>query len=255
MASSKDRRRRERRRRAHQTATRTPTQDPIPGAITELRVLQETGRRVLAAGTDVSGDFRRAGIHVEFDTSDINSTASGLAVGSSETLHVQLPDRFPDIPPEVYVPGQDRFLGYPHVILGRMLCVYLDPKREWHPTFGMAELVERVWEWFDNAANDRFDPRASLFHAVGGANPATMLAPTVVLRSDTSGNLALHSSALLRSRSDTRLDLLGWGLDERQHSDKADLRIPRPAIMSTRADHQRRTPRGPDRSIRRLPGC
>lgn len=183
----------------------------------------------MAAGTNVSREFRHDGIRVELDTSDITSTATGLPVGSTEVLHVHLPERFPDIPPEVYVPDEERFLGFPHVILGRKLCVYLDPKREWHPTFGMAELVERTWEWFDNAANDRFDPRASLFHAVGGANPATTLSPTVVLRSSAPANLPLHSRVLLRPRSSTRVDLVGWRLDERRRSDEriSVFRLPR----------------------------
>jgi len=233
VGSSKDRRRRQRRRRDHQSATGVPSRDPLPEAIAQLRTLQQAGFRVLDAGTDAPADFRRPGLRVEVDTSDIHTTGVGLAVGSSETLHVQLPAQFPDVPPQVYVPAEDRFLGYPHVILGRMLCVYLDPKREWHPTYGMAQLVERVWEWFDNAANDRFDPRASLFHAVGGANPATMPGPTVVLRSVTPADLALRSRAVLRSRTLTRSDLVSWGSADRQRSDEQIpvFRVPQPCPL------------------------
>lgn len=168
------------------------------------------GRRVLEAGRAVVPDTTEEAIRVVLDTSDIIGVDRGLAVGTSEEVFFTIGDRYPDIPPNVYVRSDPRFVGFPHVILGRILCVYLDARREWHPTFGMAHLVDRVWEWFDNAANDRFDPRASLFHAVGGANPATVAFPTVVIRSKPPPNLPLLSLVALVERTGTRLDLVGW---------------------------------------------
>ena len=127
----------------------------------------------------------------------------------------------PDSPPDAYVDVDDRYLGYPHVILGHQLCIYLDAKREWHPTFGMAEAIARTWEWFDNAANDRFDPRASLFHAVGGANPLTAYSPTVVVRSAPPAELPPASQFALSVRTPNRVDLVGW-----RRARRSELEIP-----------------------------
>ena len=209
MPTKKQRANKARRRRQHQSVTRSALRDPVPDAITNLKALRREGR-VVEVGQSTVPHTRCPAIRVVLNTSDIEGVARGLTVGATTEIFLVLGDRYPDSPPDIYVDVDDRYLGYPHVILGRQLCIYLDPKREWHPTFGMAEAIARTWEWFDNAANDRFDPRASLFHAVGGANPLTAYSPTVVVRSAPPLELPLASQSALSVRTPNRVDLVGW---------------------------------------------
>ena len=165
-------------------------------------------------------------IRVVLNTSDIEGVARGLTVGATEEIFLVLGDRYPDAPPGVYVNIEERFIGYPHVIYGCNLCIYLDPKREWHPTFGMENTIVRTWEWFDNAANDRFDPRLSLFHAVGGANPVTTFSPTVVVRSAPPPGLPFASQSALCVKTSNRVDFVGW-----RRTQFADSEIPLPTFV------------------------
>lgn len=146
---------------------------------------------------------------VTIDTSGITRVPTGLAVGPAEVILLHIPNDYPDVPPETYVEPDGRLLGYPHVIKGVKLCTYLDPRREWNPTYGLGQALERTLEWFDNAANDRFDPRTSLFHAIGGAPATSIPIPMVVMRS-APPVLKSISVATLTQRSPTRLDIARW---------------------------------------------
>lgn len=67
--------------------------------------------------------------------------------------------------------GQDRFSGHPHVLVGRILCIYLDIDREWHPALGVDRIVARLIDWLGDAAADRFESRTALFHPIGTGLP------------------------------------------------------------------------------------
>lgn len=168
-------------------------------------------------------------IRVVLNTSDVEGIARGLNVDATTEVYLVLGDRYPDTPPDVLVDIDERYVGYPHVILGCQLCVYLDPKREWHPTFGMREAIARTWEWFDNAANDRFDPRASLFHAVGGENPQTTPSPTVVVRAAPPKEVPPVFQSALSVRTSHRVDLVGWRRAKRSRDE-----IPLPTFVVPR---------------------
>lgn len=192
----------------------------------ELKALQQHGRVIEAKPTTVS-HLKGTVIRVLLNTSDIEGVARGLPVGATEEIFLVLGDAYPDSPPAVFVNIEDRFIGYPHVIFGRNLCIYLDPKREWHPIFGMEQVVDRTWEWFDNAANDRFDPRVSLFHAVGGAPPLSSKSrPTVVVRSAPPHGVSLSFQSALSIRTEDRVDLVGWC-----RTQIADSEIPLPTFV------------------------
>lgn len=107
-------------------------------------------------------------------------------------------------PPLVEV-DHDRFLGYPHVLQGRRLCIYLDPAREWNPRRGFASAIDRLHEWLADAAAARFDAAAALFHAVGGILHHTPGTPTIVIRE--SGKAVTAQPAFLTVRSAHRQDL------------------------------------------------
>lgn len=189
--------------------------DPIPGAVAELRELQAISGRILEARQSNLSWLKGTVIRVRLDTSGIEASTRGFAVGDVEVVFVLLSDRYPNEPPKVLVDVDPRFIGVPHVICARELCVYLDARREWHPTFGMAELIDRTWLWFHEAASASFDARTSLFHAVGGCNPATTYGLTSVIRASPPTEIAPVSEVALVERSASRLDLVGWRRAER----------------------------------------
>lgn len=63
-----------------------------------------------------------------------------------------------------------------------MLCVYLDPGREWHPGHGITGFLNRLYDWFFDAAAARFDARTALYHAVGGVLHEDDGTPLIVVR-------------------------------------------------------------------------
>ncbi|MDU0294618.1 ThiF family adenylyltransferase, partial [Saccharothrix longispora] len=107
-------------------------------------------------------------------------------------------------PPVVEV-QHDRFVGFPHVLHGRQLCIYLDVAREWNPRLGASSVVDRLYDWLKDATANRFDPDTSLFHAVGGVPYGSRRLPAVVVRDDCPTVRA--QSGYLVKRTDHRLDL------------------------------------------------
>jgi len=225
VATKKQRANKARRRHQHQRATGSPERDTITDAIVELKTLRQGGR-VVEAGRATVPLTTLPGIRVVLDTGDIVGVSRGLPVEATTEIFLNLHHSYPDSPPTVCVDINEKYVGYPHVIRGHILCVYLDPKREWHPTFGMAQVIDRIWEWLDNAANDRFDPRASLFHAVGGDNPVTDASTTVVVRSGPPLGLDLTSQSAMLVRTSNRIDIVGW-----RRARRRDFEIPLPTFV------------------------
>lgn len=128
---------------------------------------------------------------------------NGLPVGETEEVDIRIgPSQM--APPRVHV-THSRFMGYPHVLQGFVLCLYLDPSREWDPDHGGVGFLNRLWNWLDDAAAGRFDPSEALYHAVGGVLHAKNDSPTLVIREDLPRRCALV--AHLVPRTAHRLDL------------------------------------------------
>lgn len=119
-------------------------------------------------------------LRLSLRTADIPRVAGGLHLGSQEEVIVTV-GRAELTPPIVEV-DHLRFLHYPHVLAGRRLCVYLDPSREWDPASGFRGFLDRLFQWFHDAAAGRFDAQTALYHAVGGFIHADKRAPTIVVR-------------------------------------------------------------------------
>src|SRR5690625_2507092 len=112
---------------------------------------------------DTDGD---ATLRLRLHTADIPHRAGGLELGDDEEFIVRIrPSLF--LPPSAEV-DHARFLGFPHVLQGQRLCIYLDPSREWRPSAGMAGFLSRLWDWLTDAADGAFDPSTAMYHAVGG---------------------------------------------------------------------------------------
>lgn len=168
----------------------------------DVRVIQH-------ARLDTKGD---ATLRLRLHTADITRGPEGLKLGEDEEFIVRI-RRSSFLPPTVEV-DHTRFLGYPHVLQGQRLCIYLDPSREWHPAHGIAGFLNRLWEWLTDAAAGAFDPSTAMYHAVGGVLHHAEGTPTIVVREP--GPSKRHQIARLVERSPHRYDLT-YSTDRASH--------------------------------------
>lgn len=148
-------------------------------ARSRLRELGRTNHEVT-----VHEPFERNGdylsVDITLDLTTVTRAPHGLPIGDHERFSLHIPtDQF--TAPSVTV-DHIRFLGYPHVLAGQHLCLYLDPSREWDPVQGMTGHMNQLWRWLDDAANDRFDANTALYHAVGGYTHRDRDTPVIVVR-------------------------------------------------------------------------
>ena len=158
-----------------------PFTDWQRGAIRELRAIA----RALPGDLSVLGQPRmhddgRVHVRIRLTTAGLLRSSGGLPVLDHEDVVLVIgPSRL--APPLVEI-EHNRFLGHSHVLQGHRLCIYLDPSREWDPSRGFSSALDRLCDWFGDAAAGRHDATAALYHAVGGVLHVTEGAPTVVVR-------------------------------------------------------------------------
>lgn len=163
------------------------------GSSNEVRVLE-------SAKLDADGD---AVLRISLRTGAFPQGPGGLPLKDEEEFIVRIkPSLF--FPPSAEV-DHARFLGYPHVLQGRRLCIYLDPSREWRPALGMAGFLNRLWDWLTEAARGAFNASTAMYHAVGGVLHQADGTPTIVVREPGPNNRV--QTAQLVARSSQRLDL------------------------------------------------
>ena len=170
----------------------------------ELRSLaREHPRDVRIAQQPQVGTDGEATLRLRLHTADIPHSPGGLELGDVEEFIVKIrPSLF--APPSAEV-DHTRFLGFPHVLQGQRLCIYLDPSREWRPSAGMAGFLSRLWDWLTDAAGGAFDPSTAMYHAVGGVLHHADDTPTIVVREP--GPPKRRQIARLVARSPHRYDL------------------------------------------------
>ncbi|MBB5806986.1 hypothetical protein F4560_006754 [Saccharothrix ecbatanensis] len=119
-------------------------------------------------------------VPVRLKTGHLPHEAGGLLLNAEEDFILWI-GRFPS-PPFVEV-EHNRFVGFPHVMNGRILCIYLDVAREWNPNLGIGQAVDRLHDWLRDASANKFNPESSLYHAVGGSlNYGSSSLPMIVVR-------------------------------------------------------------------------
>jgi hypothetical protein len=192
--------------------------------LTQLKTLTDDPDKPLLDAEDITG--HRIGklcllsvgstglaVVIRLDTSILPPRApGGLRVQRDhEDFLLLITDDFPSMPPLVYV-KHDRFLGTPHVLLGHWLCLYLNPQQEWHPSDTAVHVLNRLWEWFEEAVTGAFDDKTALFHPVGGVPYVSPGTPTVVVRGPVPAG-PLFSRMRLSQRTERRIDLLEDGSD------------------------------------------
>jgi hypothetical protein len=152
------------------------------------------------AKLDTDGE---AVLRITVCTADIPHHSGGLKLLDTEEFILRLRPS-PYSLPAIEV-DHIRFLGYPHVLAGQRLCIYLDPSREWQPTLGVAGLLTRLWDWLVDAAAGNFNASTAMYHAVGGVLHQADDTPTVVVREP--GPAKRHQTARLLARATHRYDL------------------------------------------------
>jgi hypothetical protein len=146
--------------------TRQLSSNPeFPLRLNEQHSIDSLGRMVMA---------------ITLDTSSLAAEDDGLHFGVEERFRVYV-KAGPTSPPAVTV-EHDRFVGFPHVMFGHELCIYLDPSREWNPLEGATGFFNRVWDWLADAAEAKFSAKDALFHAVGGVPTGSEPDETIVVR-------------------------------------------------------------------------
>jgi hypothetical protein len=143
------------------------------------------------------------GFGLRLHTAGLPTAEGGLPLEDDEDFFVVVPDDSLQAPMVEVV--HDRFVGYPHVLQGRRLCLYLDPSREWDPAGGITALLNRLWQWLADASAGRFDAATAMYHAVGGVLHQTSGTSTIVARE--SGSDQSLQLAWLKPRSPHRVDL------------------------------------------------
>jgi len=151
-------------------------------------------------------------LDMEISTSAFSLGTGGLEVQPLERVTVLVAQNYPAAPPQASVKHL-RWAGFPHVLQGTRLCIYLDPGTEWDPTRGMSGFLRRLLEWFEDAIGGRFDPTTALYHPVGGVLHRTSGTPTVVVDAPMPVEVLeggiVHRIGL-RKRSDHRIDIAAW---------------------------------------------
>jgi E2/UBC family protein A len=164
-----------RRRNAQATAVQV-------AALAELRTLAETGTTPLVGVTKMGVSERDLVVSIRLRTEEISRQQRGLPLRADfEDFLIHVPPGFPLIPIAIRV-DHGRFAGYPHVLQGDRLCIFLDTDQEWHPRLGVVGFLDRLWLWLNDASQGRFDPRTALYHPVGGVLHASPGAPIIVVR-------------------------------------------------------------------------
>jgi hypothetical protein len=175
-------------------------------ALDDLRRLSSSATARVVGDAVLDGDLV---VQVSLNTTAFEYVEGGLHVETREQLFIVVTPGFPWVPPQVHV-AHYRWAGFPHVLQGSRLCLYLDPATEWNPVSGVAGFLGRLWDWFADAIANRFDPTTALYQPVGGVFHRTDGAPTVVV-TDAIGDLGTGfgtTGMILRPRTEQRLDLL-----------------------------------------------
>lgn len=185
-------------------------------ALQDLRLLSSASSVEVVSDAVLDADLV---VQVALNTTAFDRVEGGLQAEARELLFIVITPGFPWVPPHVRV-AHDRWAGFPHVLQGTRLCLYLDPSAEWNPLGGVAGFLGRLWDWFADAIANRFDSATALYQPVGGVFHRTPGAPTIVA-SDTIGDLSDGfglGRVTLCPRSEHRIDLTADEVDEPANS-------------------------------------
>lgn len=195
-------------RRPQQAATTAPAPgSPQAAAAEQLATLAEYHAEIeLLAPPSMAGLFVECRLRI--DTTAFVRGPGGFDVQLYEDIILEIGPH-PLIAPRVRVEHY-RWLNEPHMMQGNRLCIYLDQDREWSPQRGMPGVLDRIWDWFDEAIGGKFDPRTALQHAVGGVFHGSSTTTSLVVRHIPGPVRPGIRRIALQRRTDHRIDIAGW---------------------------------------------
>lgn len=181
---------------------------------------------------DATIEADTAQIILEIDTTIYVAVDGGLQVKPREFVTILIGANFPWVPPTAYV-THFRWLGFPHVLQGHRLCVFLDPSTQWDPADAATGFLAQLHNWFAEAIAGEFDPSTALFHPVGGVLHRTPGAPTIVVEEQLPlGDSGLRSQRILvRDRSPHRIDVVAWHRRGATDGTRTGLLVMLPAML------------------------
>ena len=206
---------------------------PDPGlqdAVEELR--QEVSGLNWCEVTDVSWVEGNALVNLRLDTSLFTRGPDGLPIKNRERIRISLGPQFPWFPPTASV-DHWRWAGFPHVLHGRGLCLYLDPSTQWDPNHPVSNFLNRLAEWFTDAIAGNFDPGTALFHPIGGVPHRTPGAPTIVVTQPLPlGQEGFRFQRIqVRDRTPRCIDVVSWTRRPRQDDARIALLVVMPEML------------------------
>lgn len=154
-------------------------------------------------GSSPDGNHR---VRIQLNTVDLPRVDGGLDLDEHEDFVLVIPPD-PRRQPATVEVEHDRWVGEPHVLQGRRICIYLDWQQEWDPTAGPVAVLDALWRWLEKAATGQHDSTTALYHAVGGVLHLTQGTPTLAVRDPVPDTSAI-GRVWVRTRTDHRADLL-----------------------------------------------
>jgi hypothetical protein len=205
-------------------------EDRLRAAVRQLATAVDAAESLSIGNTIVEEETAR--VVIEVDTTVYPSGPGGLSVRPVELVTILFSGEFPWTPPIASV-MHSRWAGFPHVLQGTRLCLYLNPDAEWQPGGGFAAYLKRLSGWFEEAIAGEFNPRTSLYHPVGGVLHRTPGAPAIVIRNPlpiTDDSLQFRR-VLLRRRSPHRIDLVAWRRNQQADHTHTGLLVVLPKML------------------------
>ena len=102
-------------------------------------------------------------LNVSISTTSYIRSSGGLNFRSRENIAIIIPKKFPfEMPIASFT--HNRYSGFPHVLWGNFICLYLSPDVDWNPMDGMYGFFEKLHYWFKAAASNKLDPDDAPLH-------------------------------------------------------------------------------------------
>ena len=179
-------------------------------ALEQLRRIAETDQspvRIVGVGEN-GGTSAWLDVDITLDCTHYQRAGGGLPLHDREGITLSIPADFPFKPPSVST-AHTRFLGFPHVQWGCLLCLYQSPDTQWIPSQGMFGLIAQLDEWLRRGTrNELDDPEGPLHPPIAYTAAST----SICVNADTPDRSTWpwFGAAVLRRRKPDLLEVNGW---------------------------------------------
>lgn len=180
-------------------------------ALNQLKRIANVENSALRISYVEEKDDINAMLHVDIslDCTHYEHAEGGLALHARESVRLRIDPNFPYKIPSV-ITAHTRFLGFPHVQWGRILCLYQSTDTQWSPSRGMLGFIKQLGSWLEKAAINELD------HPEGPLHPpvaySTAGASTICIHANTptSDRWPWFGAALIDERKPGLFDIADW---------------------------------------------